>query len=146
MKQFKFTINGNSYSVDILSVEDNIASVEVNGTTYSVKLDKEVVVPVAPKTPVLVRPEEPKPTPKEQRIVKTPVKTSNVAVKSPLPGTITSVEVKEGDTVTMGQLLLKMEAMKMENSVVAEKDGTVSSIRVKAGDTVLQNDILLEIQ
>jgi len=146
MKQFKFTINGNAYTVDVNDFEGNVAHVEVNGTSYAVQLDKEVVVPVAPKTPVLVRQEVPQPTPKEQRIVKTPTKTTNIAIKSPLPGTILSVAVKEGDTVTIGQLLLTMEAMKMENNVLAEKDGVVSSIKVKAGDTVLQNDLLAEIQ
>lgn len=146
MKQFKFTINGNAYTVDVNNFEGNVAHVEVNGTAYSVHLDKEVVVPVAPKTPVLVRQEVPQPTPKEQRIVKTPTKTTNTTVKSPLPGTILSLHVKEGDAVTMGQLILVMEAMKMENNVLAEKDGVITSLKVKAGDTVLQNDILAEIQ
>lgn len=142
MKQFKFSINGNEYNVDIQHFEENVATVEVNGTVYSVQLNKEIKVP---KTPVLVRPEVPKPTAKEQRITKTQTKTSNIAVKSPLPGTIISVLVHEGDEVTMGQKLLTMEAMKMENNVLAEKAGTVTSVRVKPGDTVLQNDVLLEI-
>jgi biotin carboxyl carrier protein len=54
--------------------------------------------------------------------------------------------VKEGDKVTMGQKLLTMEAMKMENNVLAEKAGTVKSLFVKPGDTVLQNDTLVEIE
>lgn len=142
MKQFKFSINGNEYNVDIQHFEENVATVEVNGTVYSVQLHKEIKVP---KTPVLVRSEMAKPTAKEQRITKTQIKTSNIAVKSPLPGTIITVLVREGDEVTMGQKLLTMEAMKMENNVLAEKAGTVTSVRVKSGDTVLQNDVLLEI-
>lgn len=142
MKQFKFTINGNEYNVDVQQFEENVATVEVNGTVYSVQLQKEIKVP---KTPVLVRSEMAKPTAQEQRITKTQTKTSNIAVKSPLPGIIVTVLVREGDEVTMGQKLLTMEAMKMENNVLAEKVGTVTSVRVKPGDTVLQNDVLLEI-
>ena len=77
---------------------------------------------------------------------KTITKTTNTAVKSPLPGTIITVLIKEGDQVRLGQKLLTMEAMKMENNILAEKDGLVSSVKVKPGDSVLQNDVLLEIE
>jgi biotin carboxyl carrier protein len=143
VKNFKFTINGNEYNVDINSFEGNKVSLEVNGTSYSVELNKEVKVT---KTPVLVQVEAPKPTVKETKIPKTQTKTTNTAVKSPLPGVILKVMVKEGDSVTMGQTILTMEAMKMENNVLAEKDGIITSIKVKQGDSVLQNDILAEIE
>jgi biotin carboxyl carrier protein len=63
-----------------------------------------------------------------------------------LPGTIISVLVKEGEKVGLGQKLLTMEAMKMENNVLSEKAGTVKAVHVKPGDTVLQNDVLVEIE
>jgi biotin carboxyl carrier protein len=143
MKKFRFTIHGNEYEVEIQGIEDNIARVEVNGTPYDVEIHRDLKVS---KTPTLVRAEAPAPKGKETRIPKTPVRTTNVAVKSPLPGTIISVLVKVGDNVTMGQKLLTMEAMKMENNVLAEKAGTVSALLVKPGDTVLQNDVLVEIE
>jgi biotin carboxyl carrier protein len=142
MKKFKFTIHGNDYDVEILSVEDNLAKVEMNGTLYDVELHREQKVS---KTPILVRAEVPKPTPKEQRIQKVASKTENVAIKAPLPGTVLQVMVKPGDPVTIGQKLLTMEAMKMENNVLSEKDGRVRAVLVKPGDTVLQNDVLVEI-
>jgi len=143
MKKFKFTINGNNYEVEILGFEDNIAKVEVNGTLYDVEIQKDLKVP---KTPTLVRAEAPKPSLKETKIPKNVIRTTNVTIKAPLPGTIIQVLVKAGDKVTMGEKLLTMEAMKMENNVLSEKDGIVRVVNVKPGDTVLQNDVLVEIE
>jgi biotin carboxyl carrier protein len=68
-----------------------------------------------------------------------------MAIKAPLPGTIITVLVKPGDKVTLGQKLLTMEAMKMENNVLSEKDGIVKTVNVKPGQAVAQNDVLVEI-
>ena len=143
MKKFSFTINGNNYQVDVLGFEENIAHIEVNGTEYNVEVKKDLKIP---KTPTLIRAEPPKPTSKESKIPRTIIQTTNIAIKAPLPGTIIQVLIKPGDTVVMGQKLLTMEAMKMENNVMAEKDGVVKTVNVKPGDTVAQNDILVEIQ
>ena len=143
MKKFSFTINGNNYEVDILGFEENTAQVEVNGTIYNVEVQRELKMT---KTTTLVRAEPPKPSPKESRIPKSQSQTSNVAIKAPLPGTIITVLVKPGDKVTMGQKLLTMEAMKMENNVLSEKDGTVRVVNVKPGMTVAQNEVLVEIE
>lgn len=143
MKKFKFTINGNNYEVEILGFEDNIAKVEVNGTMYDVEVQKDLKVP---KTPTLVRAEAPKPSLKETKIPKNIIRTTNVTIKAPLPGTIIQVLVKAGDKVIIGEKLLTMEAMKMENNVLSEKDGIIRIVNVKPGDTVLQNDVLVEIE
>jgi glutaconyl-CoA/methylmalonyl-CoA decarboxylase subunit gamma len=141
MKSYKFTIGGSSYEVDILNFEENIIQMEVNGTPYSVEMDRNVK---SSKTPVLVRTSVPQPTRGESKIKKN-ISTSSTPVKSPLPGVILAVLVKEGDMVKVGQKLLSLEAMKMENHIMAEKEGKVTVILVKQGDTVLQNDSLLEI-
>jgi glutaconyl-CoA/methylmalonyl-CoA decarboxylase subunit gamma len=141
MKNYKFTIGGNVYEVDIVSYERNVIQLEVNGTQYSVELEKEVKTS---KTPVLVRTSVPQPTRSESKIKKN-ISSSATPVKSPLPGTIINVLVKEGDEVKVGQTLVVMEAMKMENNVLAEKEGKVTLVKVKAGDAVLQNDTLIEI-
>ncbi len=143
MKKFSFTINGNNYDVDVLGFEENTAQIEVNGTLYNVEVQKELKMT---KTPTLVRAEPPKPSPRESRIPKTQSQTSNVAIKAPLPGTIITVLVKPGDKVSMGQKLLTMEAMKMENNVLAEKAGSIRVVNVKPGQTVAQNEILVEIE
>ena len=116
---------------------------EVNGTPYNVEVQKDLKMT---KTPTLVRAEAPQPTRKESKIPRNVTRTTNQAIKAPLPGTIISVLVKEGEKVSMGQKLLTMEAMKMENNVLAEKDGIVRSVKVKPGETVAQNDVLVEIE
>jgi biotin carboxyl carrier protein len=142
MKNYKFTIRGNVYDVDILSFEDNIAEIEVNGTHYSVEVHKEVK---STKTPKLVRSSVPEPKRSESKIKKN-ISSSATPIKAPLPGSIMQIFVKEGDEVKVGDKLLIMEAMKMENNVLADKAGKVTSIKVAPGDAVLQNDVLLEIQ
>jgi biotin carboxyl carrier protein len=143
MKKFNFVINGNTYEVEVVGFEENIATVEVNGTEYKVEVQRELKMT---KTPTLVRAEPPKPTRRESKIPRTPGQTTNTAIKAPLPGTIISVLVKTGDKVAMGQKLLTMEAMKMENNVLSEKDGTVRNVLVKPGQTVAQNEVLVEIE
>ncbi len=143
MKKFNFIINGNSYEVEVLGFEENIAKMEVNGTLYDVEVQKELKIT---KTPTLVRAEPPKPTRKESKIPRTLTQTTNMAIKAPLPGTIITVLVKPGDKVAMGQKLLTMEAMKMENNVLSEKDGVVRVVLVKPGQTVAQNEVLVEIE
>jgi len=139
MKKFKFTINGNEYSVDVHGIEDNLARLEENGTPYNVELHREVK---ASKTPTLVRPpirQEAKPE------IQKKAGGSAHSILAPLPGSITKLEVGKGDIVEKGQLLLIMEAMKMENRVLADRAGVVENIRVQQGDAVLQGDIILEI-
>jgi biotin carboxyl carrier protein len=67
------------------------------------------------------------------------------SIKSPLPGVILEIFVREGDTVKIGQKLLMLEAMKMENNINADKEGRVVSIKVGKGDNVMEGDILIVI-
>ena len=139
MKTYNFTIQGNKYTVQIKSFEDNVAEIEVNGTPYSVELEKAVSTT---KTPRLVRPE--RPMVEEPEEIKTGVILSKII--APLPGTIMKLNVKVGDQVKKGDTVLIMEAMKMENNIQAEKEGTVKNIVVSPGDAVLQGDLLMEIE
>ncbi len=140
MKKFKFTIRGNEYEVEVKKLEDGLAKIEVNGTSYEVELHKEEKTS---KTPILVR--SPVPTSKDaHRIKKT--KGGLFQVKAPLPGNILEIHVKEGDEVKKEDKLLLYEAMKMENIVLAEKAGRVKSIKIKPGDAVLQDDVLIELE
>lgn len=139
MKKFKFTVNGNDYAVDVHGIEENLARLEVNGTPYDVELHRQVKVS---KTPTLVRPavkQEVKPEIEKKE------GGSAFAILAPLPGSIMKLEVQKGDIVKKGQLLLIMEAMKMENQVLADRAGVVESIMVRQGATVLQDDIIMEI-
>lgn len=142
MKEYKYTINGNIYKVTIGDIEDNIAHVEVNGTPYKVEMEK------APKTaprPV-VRPAAAAAKPAVAVAKPAPASSGKAGVKSPLPGVILDVKVKEGDVVKKGQTVIILEAMKMENNINADKDGTVTKINVGKGDSVLEGTDLLIIE
>jgi biotin carboxyl carrier protein len=67
-------------------------------------------------------------------------------VKPPMPGKIVSIHAHEGDQVKAGQLLLVLEAMKMQNEIVAPSPGTVKKLHVKPGQTVEAKDVLVELE
>jgi len=69
-----------------------------------------------------------------------------VDVKSPLSGKILSINVKVGDRVKKGQVLLVIDAMKMENEILAPADGAVKNINVSVGLTVNPGDVLIELE
>ena len=71
---------------------------------------------------------------------------TNNAIKAPLPGVITSIEVAVGDEVKAGDTVLVLEAMKMANNIEAEKDGKVTAILVQAGQSVMEDDALVVIE
>ena len=145
MKNFKFTINGNEYDAEIIGIEENTAEVSVNGVTYSVEIDRKLQTV---KTPKLVRTLAVPSTDSHPSVSKTaspsaPKGTGNI--KSPLPGVILEIFVREGDTVKIGQKLLLLEAMKMENIINADKEGRVVSIKAGKGDSVMEGDVLIVI-
>tara|TARA_R110002049_G_scaffold279949_2_gene459112 strand:- start:10442 stop:10861 length:420 start_codon:yes stop_codon:yes gene_type:complete len=139
MKNFTFKINENNYSVKILSHEDSTIDLEVNGTSYSVKMKEDIK---SAKTPTLVR--------TASRTAVEPVKISSNASKTkitaPIPGVVLSLHVNIGDKIKENDLLLVLEAMKMENSIVSEKSGTVTAINVKMGQQVLQSEVMIELE
>jgi biotin carboxyl carrier protein len=139
MKNFKFTIRGHDYDVEVISLEGQVARVEVNGTKYKVEIHSEKK---ASKTPKLVRKDIPRP--KDAHVIQKG--TALYQVKAPLPGIVMQVKVNSGDEVKRGDILLIYEAMKMENKLVSEREGVVKSVKVNAGDSILQGDVLLEIE
>lgn len=142
-KEYKYTINGNQYEVTIGDIEGTVATVNVNGEEYKVEWEPEAEP--EKKKPVLGKPVA------EPAASSTPVSsTSNVntnnAVKAPLPGVITSIEVAVGDEVKVGDTLLVLEAMKMANNIEAEKAGKVTAICVQPGQSVMEDDALVVIE
>ena len=109
--------------------------VTINGKQYDVEVEKvsggykpmSMGAKAAPAAPAAPAPAAPKAA---------PVSAGDNTVTSPMPGTILGVKVKEGDAVKAGQLVIILEAMKMENEIVAPADGVVASVAVKEGDTV----------
>ncbi|MBO6170319.1 MAG: biotin/lipoyl-binding protein [Bacteroidales bacterium] len=145
MKTYNFKINGKDYSVTVNSVEGRSADVTVNGKSYSVEMENEM--PAAPvQAPSAPAPVAQAPAPQAASAASAAPAAGTISVvRSPLPGVIISVDVKEGQVVKKGQKVAVLEAMKMENEIQAEADGTVSAILVQKGDSVLEGAEILKL-
>lgn len=129
MKKYLITVNGNQYEVEV----DEIGS------------DDAVVqrpVERKPEPKVVEQKQEPKAKPVEKKEVPQGAET----IDAPMPGTILSINVNEGDSVSAGQVLLILEAMKMENEIVAPRDGKITSILTTKGASVDGGESLLTIE
>lgn len=142
MKEYKFKINGNDYTVAINSIEGNIADVTVNGAAYKVEMENAPAVAAAP-APISSAPAV-QAAPAAAAPAPAPAGAAKV-VEAPLPGVIIEVSVKEGQAVKAGQKVAVLEAMKMENEIQAECDGTVTAIHVAKGDQVVEGSKLISI-
>lgn len=147
MKSYKMKINGHAYEVAVKDMNGNRVEVEVNGQVY----DVELADTPKPKAPVINRPAVTSGTPAAAPTnVTTPAPRPAAggaagAVRSPLPGVVLSINTSVGASVKRGDVLLVLEAMKMENNIMADKDGTISSILVNKGDSVLEGAELVVI-
>ena len=144
MKSYKFKVNGNDYTVKISGIEENIAHVEVNDVPYDIEIETPVF---APKTVKVVTPPAPKAAPAPVSVPQAQTaKSGGSLIKSPLPGIVLDVFVKEGDIVKIGQRVVLLEAMKMENNIDADKEGTVKEVKVQLNESVMEGDVLLVIE
>lgn len=114
--------------------------VNVNGTNYevAVELMDETAAPAAAAAPAA-------PAPAPAAPAAAPA-AGGEAINSPMPGTILSVKVSEGAAVTKGQILMVLEAMKMENEIMSPADGTVTGLAVADGATVTSGQLLCTIR
>lgn len=111
-------------------------TITVNGTPYNVTVEEgsSSAAPVASApAPAPAAAPAPQAAPKA---APAPAAAGSVKVDAPMPGNILDVKVSNGTAVKAGQVLVILEAMKMENEIVAPQDGTVASINVNKGDTV----------
>ena len=144
MKEYKIKINGNNYNVTIDEVEDNVAKVEVNGTPYNVEFEKPISKPKTISVvnkPAAAPAAGPAPANKPAAA---PAAAGGATVNSPLPGVVLEIKVKDGDKVTKGQVIMVLEAMKMENAIEAPCDGTIT-VKAQKGDSVLEGATLAVI-
>lgn len=133
MKNFKFKIGGKNYEAVVAEKEGNEVEVTVNGKAYTVEVEREAPKAAPAQRPVVAA------------AAAAPAAGAQQTIKAPLPGNITKVLVKAGQAVKAGEVLLTMEAMKMENNVVAEFDCTVQNVLVSVGQTVNGGDKLVEV-
>ena len=151
MKQYKYTINGTQFDVTIDSINGSLAKVEVNGIPFDVEMQGSSLVEEAlptVSTEATATTAQPAPAASETPAATPAAKSgpgAGTPVKAPLPGVVTKILVKEGQAVKKGEVVLVLEAVKMENNITAEADGTVSGICVSAGDSVMEGTTLVTI-
>ena len=155
MKTYKYKVQGVDYEVEITDVEGKIAKVNVNGIPFEIEMQKPInaakhpalaatkksasVAPAAaaaPAAPVAAPAQPAKPAAPAG---------AGTPVKAPLPGTINAINVKVGDKVNVGDVVVVLEAMKMQNNIEAENAGTVTAILVNPGDSVMEGAVMLTI-
>jgi biotin carboxyl carrier protein len=120
--KYKVTLNGRTYEVEVEAGKAMLLS------------EYEAVAPApaaAPAAPAAAAPAAPAAAPAAPAVTG-----SGEAVNAPMPGNILKVNVKVGDAVKSGTVLVVLEAMKMENEIMAPKDGTVTQVLVSKGSTV----------
>ena len=152
MNKYQYKVKGIDYEVEIAEVEGNIAKVNVNGIPFEVEMQQpinaakhptiNVQKPVVAPAPV----SKPASAPAPAAAPAAPVPSgSGSPIKAPLPGTVTEIKVQIGQQVSVGDTVLVLEAMKMQNNIEAETAGKVTSILVKPGETVMEGAVLLTI-
>ena len=142
-KKISFQYNGQTYNVDV-ERSGNDLKINREGKSYSVTLLEEA----KPKTAA------PAPRPVTPAPLAAPIRTAAPAaaasargdIPAPMTGTVKEVKVSKGDSVTKGQLVIVMEAMKMDIEVFASSGGTIGDVFVNPGDAVKENQRLLQIQ
>lgn len=144
MKEYKYTINGKKYEVIIGEITDETATVTVNGEEYKVAMEPEqpeqkvVVTPPRPAAPSAAQLEA-------QNERQAAIARLRRSVIAPLPGTIVDVNVKVGDEVKSGDVVVTLEAMKMDNRLETELTGTVTEVCCESGQSVMEGDVLIVI-
>ena len=137
--KYNVTLNGKIYEVDVTETDAVVTG--ISQVPVMAPVAAAPVAPVAAPAPAAA-PEAPAAAP-------APVAAAPVAdgtqIKAPMPGTVLAIKKNVGDAVKAGDVVVVLEAMKMENDIVAPCDGTVKSINTTKGSSVNTDDILAVI-
>lgn len=134
MKKFVVSVNGNSYEVEVEEVQENR---EILNSSKR-RLEKPSL-----NTKKQVKPKVVKSEPREVEEKKIEISQGQEIIEAPMPGNIWKIMVEEGQEVKEGQVLLILEAMKMENDILAPRDGVVSILNTKEGSAVSTGEKLV---
>lgn len=134
IKQYKITVNGKSYDVSVEEVGEILGGVQASKTISTFVNKDNANTNNNNEKQISNKPQD-----------SIPIDENAISIKAPMPGTILSFNVSVGDTVSEGQVLAILEAMKMENELVSPASGKVKSIHVEKGSSVVENQIILQI-
>lgn len=146
MRKLELVINGTTYQVEVVSQATNRATVLVNGVEYEVEITSErrsraapAVASAAVPSPVAA------PRPAAPAAARGEAAAGSGEVKAPMPGLILEVKVEVGSKVSRGDVVCRIEAMKMENNIVASVEGEVQTVNVSQGVEVQTGQVLMVI-
>ncbi|MDP3182686.1 MAG: biotin/lipoyl-containing protein [Desulfobaccales bacterium] len=152
MRRYRITIGDKVYEVEIVALRGDQARVVVNGRPYEVKFSPAGGAPVTSRPPSPApkpmaapapAPLPPPMAPPSPTLEKGEPRGDLGSVVAPMPGAILEVLVKVGDRVQVGDTVVKLEAMKMENDLVAPMAGVVTEVRVSKGSNVAVGEVLV---
>jgi len=137
-------INEETYDVEVGDLDSRPILATIGGETFEV-MPEETAAPVAVVASAPAPAPAPRPVAAAAPVVAAVSASGAAVVVAPLPGTVDSITVKVGASVTVGQEVLKLEAMKMKNSIRATRAGKIVAIHVNPGEQVKHGQALLEI-
>lgn len=140
MKELAFKLNGKDFKALVEEKGEGQLTITVNGKAYSVEVPEQAHA----AAPHVVRPAAA--AGGAAPVARPAASSVSENIVAPLPGTITSVAVKEGQKVKRGDVVVVMEAMKMANDIVANQDGVVTRVVAQPGQSVNQGEVLVEIK
>lgn len=135
MKKFKVTVNGKAYEVEV----EEMGGAPAAAPALQAAAAPAQAAPAAPAAPA------PAPAATPAPAVGGPIPEGAITVKAPMPGKISALKAEAGKAVKRGDIILVLEAMKMQNDITATADGTLHEIRVNPGDNVKTGDVLAVI-
>lgn len=139
MKKFLISVNGTQYEVDVE---------EVVGETAAVAAPKAKEQPAARAVQTEAKAPAAAPAPKPKAAPQPPMeaKPGSETISCPMPGTVLKVAVKPGQTVKKNQLLVVIEAMKMENEIVSPRDAVIAGVMVTKGSTLNAGEPMISLE
>lgn len=137
MKNYRITVNGTAYDVAVEEMGGTPAPVAATPVPVAAA-PAPVAAPVAPAA-------APAPVAAPAPAASASQEEGSIVVSAPMPGKVISIKASVGAQVKKGEVVLILEAMKMENEIVAPEDGTVASINVSAGDAVEAGDTMITL-
>ena len=138
MKKFKVTVNGKAYEVEVEEMGGAPAAAPAAAPASQAAAAPAPAAPAAPAP-------APAPAATPSPAVGGPIPEGAITVKAPMPGKISALKAEAGKAVKRGDIILVLEAMKMQNDITATADGTLHGIRVNPGDNVKTGDVLAVI-
>ena len=145
MKKYNFEIDGKKFEVEVNLISSNNAEVRVNNKNFDIKISNDLAEPKKAE-PKKAEPKKAEPKKAEPKKAEQSVQGNPGDLLALMPGKIIKVLVSEGQKIKMGEPVIIMESMKMEQTIVSSADGAIESVNVSEGDTIEVGSVMIVIR